>query len=75
MRAGKIAAVAALGLGVMLLGGCEMLDQQQKWEPQEDAAISISEDGVITEYVQDTLDDLLQCTELEKMITSDDGGL
>ncbi|MFR3321578.1 MAG: hypothetical protein ACLTSZ_11145 [Lachnospiraceae bacterium] len=49
MRAGRIAAVAALGLGVMLFGGCEMLDQQQKWEPQEDAAISISEDGVITE--------------------------
>ena len=33
MRAGKIAAVAALGLGVMLLGGCEMLDRQQKSEP------------------------------------------
>ena len=72
MRAGKIAAVAALGLGVMLLGGCEMLDRQQKWEPQEDAAISISEDGVITEYVQDTLDEsYYSASELEKMITSD----
>ena len=48
MRAGKIAAVAALGMGMMLLGGCDMLDQQQKWEPQQDAAISIGEDGVIT---------------------------
>ena len=72
MRAGKIAAVAALGLGVMLLGGCDMLDQQQKWEPQEDAAISIDEDGVITEYVKDTLDEsYYSASELEKMITSD----
>lgn len=72
MRAGKIAAVAALGMGVMLLGGCDMLNRQQKWEPQEDAAISISEDGVITEYVNDTLDEsYYSASELEKMITSD----
>ena len=72
MRAGKIAAVAALGMGMMLLGGCDMLDQQQKWEPQQDAAISIGEDGVITEYVKDTLDEsYYSASELENMITSD----
>ena len=72
MRAGKIASVAVLGLGVILLGGCDTLDQQQKWEPQEDAAISIDKDGVITEYVKDTLDEsYYSASELEKMITSD----
>ena len=41
-------------------------------EPQEDAAISTSEDGVITEYVQETLDEsYCSASELEKMITSD----
>ena len=38
-------------------------------EPQEDGAISISEDGVITEYVQDTLDEsYYSASELEKMM-------
>ena len=72
MRAGKIAAAAVLGMGMMLLGGCDMLNQQQKWEPQEDTAVSISEDGVIIEYVNDTLDEsYYSASELETMITSD----
>lgn len=71
MRAGKIAAVAVLGVGVTLLGGCDMLNQQKSWEPQEDAAISIDKDGVITEYVKDTLDEsYYSASELETMITS-----
>lgn len=71
MIAKKIPIAAALMAGVMLLGGCEMLEQK-KWTPQEPAAISIDEDGVITEIIQESLDEpYYDATELQNMITSE----
>ncbi len=71
MIARKIPIAAALMAGVMLLGGCEMLEQN-KWTPQEPAAISIDEDGVVTEIIQETLDEAYyDAAELQNMITSE----
>lgn len=68
----RIAAAAALCAGVMLLGGCDTLKPKQEWKPQEEAAISISEEGVITEYVSDVLDEAYySAAELQEMITSE----
>lgn len=72
MGAGKVALTAGLCMGIMLLGGCEMLNQEHAWEPQESSAVSISEEGVITEYVSDTLGEAYyDASELESMITSE----
>lgn len=71
MAAKKISIIAALAAGMMLLGGCEMLEQK-KWTPQEPAAISIAEDGSITEIVQESLDEAYyNAAELEQMITDE----
>lgn len=71
VKAKKIGMMAAAASFAMLLGGCDMLNQQQ-WEPQEPDAISISEDGSITEIVQDTLDEAYySASELQNMITSE----
>lgn len=71
MVAKKISMIAALAAGMMLLGGCEMLEQK-KWTPQEPAAISIAEDGSITEIVQESLDEsYYDAAELEQMITDE----
>lgn len=51
----KLWAAAGLFAAVSLLGGCDQL-QQEQWEPQESAAISIDEDGVVTEIIQEKLD-------------------
>lgn len=72
MRTGKAAAAVGLCMGVLLLGGCEMLNQDKRWEPREADAISISEEGSITEYVRDTLDEAYySAAELEQMIQSE----
>ena len=64
----KTLAAAVLMAAVSLLGGCEML-QQEKWEPQESAAISIDEEGIITEIIQEKLDAAYyDATELQTMI-------
>lgn len=64
----KIWAAAGLAAAVLLLGGCDQL-QQEKWEPQESAAISIDEDGVITEIIQEKLDAAYyDAAELQSMI-------
>lgn len=71
VKAKKILMLAAAVSCAALLSGCEMLNQQQ-WEPQEPDAISISEDGSITEIVQDTLDEAYySASELQNMITSE----
>lgn len=71
VKAKKIGMMAAAASFAMLLGGCDMLNQQQ-WEPQEPEAISISEDGSITEIIQETLDEAYYNTsELQNMITSE----
>lgn len=64
----KALAAAALFAGVSLLGGCDML-QQETWEPQESAAISIDEAGSITEIIQEKLDAAYyDAAELQTMI-------
>lgn len=64
----KTLAAAALFAGVSLLGGCDML-QQETWEPQESAAISIDEAGSITEIIQEKLDAAYyDAAELQTMI-------
>ena len=66
----KTGTAAVLAAGIVLLGGCEMLGQE-KWEPQEAAAISIDEDGSITEFIHETLDEAYyNAAELQNMITS-----
>ncbi|MDO4321124.1 MAG: hypothetical protein Q4C61_01220 [Lachnospiraceae bacterium] len=71
MIAKKIPIAAALMAGMMLLGGCEMMEQK-KWTPQEADAISIDEDGVITEIIQETLDQpYYDAAELQSRITSE----
>lgn len=66
----RISMTAALIAGILLLGGCDKLNQS-KWTPQEPAAISIKKDGSITEIIQDSLDaDYYDSSELENMITS-----
>ncbi len=71
MIAKKMPIAAALMAGVLLLGGCEMLEQN-KWTPQEPAAISIDKDGVVTEIIQETLDEsYYDAEELQNMINSE----
>lgn len=67
----KFVTAAALMAGIALLGGCDKL-QQEKWEPQEPGAISISEEGIITETIQETLDQsYYDAAELKNMIDSE----
>lgn len=71
MTGKRLSMAAALLAGILLLGGCETLNQS-KWTPGEPAAISIKKDGSISEIIQDTLDaDYYDAAELEKMITSE----
>lgn len=64
----KLWAAAGLFAAVSVLGGCDQL-QQEKWEPQESAAISIDEDGVVTEIIQEKLDAAYyNAAELQTMI-------
>ena len=75
----KILAAAVLAASVTLLGGCdvnvdEVLDmlQPEKWEPQESAAISIDEEGMITEIIQEKLDAAYyDAAELQNMINTE----
>lgn len=78
MTAKKLLTAAVLAAGVMMLGGCDQVDEvleqfdQNKWEPQESCAISIDEDGTITEIVQEVLDaSYYNATELQNMITTE----
>lgn len=71
MIAKKLPTAAALAAGAMLLGGCSLLEQN-RWTPQETAAVSIDKDGTITEIVQETLDAAYySAEELQNMITSE----
>lgn len=71
VKAKKISILAAVASCAALLSGCEMLNQEQ-WEPQEPNAISIDEEGAITEIVQETLDEAYyNASELQSMITSE----
>ena len=71
VKAKKLSMLAAVASCAALLSGCEMLNQEQ-WEPQEPYAISISEDGRITEIVQETLDEsYYSASELQNMITTE----
>lgn len=72
MTGRKIAVTAALCAGVMMMGGCSMLNQEKEWTPQKSSAISVGSDGVITEYVKDTLDEsYYSASELQSMIESE----
>lgn len=51
----KMWKAAVLVSGFMLLTGCEMADEET-WTPRESAAISIDEEGKVTEYLTETLD-------------------
>ena len=63
MKKGVIASVLA---GAVLLGGCS------RWTPQEPEALSIGEDGSVTELVRETLDaDYYNIEELQNMIHSE----
>lgn len=68
----RVAAGAALSASILLLGGCEMLNQEEEWTPRESGAISVGEDGKITEYISETLDQAYySSSELQNMITSE----
>lgn len=72
MTGRKIAVTAALCAGVMMMGGCSMLNLEKKWKPQKSSAISVGKEGTITEYVSDTLDEsYYSATELQSMIESE----
>lgn len=72
MVAKKGAVIAGMCIGMMLLGGCEMLEPKEKWEPKEPSAISISEEGVITEYINEVLDEAFySASELKTMIDTE----
>ncbi len=71
MKGKRILLLAALALGVVLLSGCELLEHDS-WEPQESAAVSVAEDGSVTEIINDTLDAAYyNATELETMVQSE----
>lgn len=73
VEARKILMAAAAAAGAVLLGGCEMLGQDT-WKPQGTAAISIDEDGVITEIIQEKLDAAYyDAAELQNMVNSEVG--
>ena len=70
MREKKMGLLALLLFGALTLTGCELLGDS--WQPQEPDAVSIAEDGSVTETVKDTLDaDYYNATELETMIQSE----
>ena len=72
MIAKKTPIILALTAGALMLGGCEMMPGQEKWTPQEPAAISIEEDGTIVETVQEELGAAYyDASELQSMITSE----
>lgn len=72
MTAKRRAVAAALLAAVLMLNGCEILEQQMAWTPQESDAISIAADGSVTEIVQETLDQsYYDLTELKTMIDSE----
>ncbi len=71
MGAKKAGLLAALALGTSLLTGCEMLGLHS-WQPQEPDAVSVAEDGSVTETVRDTLDKAYySAAELETMIQTE----
>ena len=71
MIGNKTRIAAVMAVGVMLLTGCELLDQDT-WQPQESAAISIDKEGSITEIIHETLDAAYyDAAELENMIYSE----
>ena len=66
----KILWMAAVFAGVLLLGGCGR--GRGGWTPGEPTAISIAEDGTVTEIVQETFDaSYYNADELQSMITSE----
>ncbi|MCC8104365.1 MAG: hypothetical protein LIP11_19635 [Clostridiales bacterium] len=72
MRAKKRAVTAVLAAAVMLLGGCDIINNQTEWTPESSDAISIAADGSITEIVQETLDQsYYDVAELESMIDTE----
>ncbi len=81
MAAKRIITLAMLASGMLLLNGCDMKEmkgmvddllQQNEWVPQEADAISIGEDGTITQIIQETLDaSYYNAAELQNMITSE----
>ncbi|MDD6661988.1 MAG: hypothetical protein PUE72_09785 [Lachnospiraceae bacterium] len=72
MTGRRIAVTAVLCAGVMMMGGCSMLNREKEWAPQKSSAISVGSDGGITEYVKDTLDEsYYSASELQSMIESE----
>lgn len=55
MRGKRRGMLAFLALGTLMLTGCEALGIDS-WKPEEPAAVSIAEDGSVTEIISDTLD-------------------
>ena len=69
--AGKMWRAAVLVLGLGLLTGCDMM-QEDDWTPREEAAISIDEEGRITEYLSEKLDQAYyNFDELKSMLDSE----
>ena len=67
----KTIVIAVLAAGISLLGGCGMFEKET-WKPQENAAISIDEDGRITEIIHEELDaSYYDASELQNMLTSE----
>ncbi|MCD7735565.1 MAG: hypothetical protein LUI07_01120 [Lachnospiraceae bacterium] len=72
MTAKRRAVALLLGAAVTMAGGCNILEQQEAWTPQEADAISIASDGSVTEIVQETLDEsYYDVAELESMINAE----
>lgn len=72
MTGKKLAVIAVLCTGIMMAGGCSILNQEKEWTPQKSSAISVGSDGRITEYVKDTLDEsYYSASELQSMIESE----
>lgn len=70
MREKKTGLLLLLLLCAAMLTGCELLEGS--WKPEEPNAVSIAENGSVTEIVRDTLDaDYYDATELETMIRSE----
>lgn len=67
----KSGITALLAAGVLLLGGCEMLEQET-WTPEEADAIELHKDGSITESIQETLDAAYyDSSELQAMVNAE----
>lgn len=68
---GIIRGVALAAAAAFLLGGCDRLNQEE-YSPTEPDAVTVAEDGRITEYVSEDLGESYYSeTELEGMITSE----